>query len=156
MNQLRTGQIAGLIGSALLLVSCFVDWVSFRSFGLGVFDGDAFGFTGVFVLLIALALVAVAVVRAFVPQVTLPAEILGFTLDQLVMALAFAVFIYGLSVTFLGQDGTNLGSTGAYLAWMGGAVVIAGVIFDQRTPAAPLAPPADPADPADPPPPPAG
>lgn len=153
MNQLRPGQIAGLLGSVLLLISCFVDWVSYRSFGMGVLDGDGFGFAGVFVLLIALALVAVAVVRAFVSQVTLPTEVLGFTLDQLVMALAFAVVIYGLSVTFLGQDGTNLGSTGAYLAWIGGAAVIAGLIIDQRTPAAAPAPPVDPSPPADPPPP---
>ncbi len=145
MIQLRPGQIAGLIGSVLLLISCFIDWVSFRSFGMGVLDGDGFGFAGVFVLIIALALLAVAGVRAFAPQVVLPQEVLGFSLDQLVMSLAFAVAVYGLSITFLGQGGTNLGSWGAYLAWIGGGAIIGGLIIDQRTPAAP---PADPPPPA--------
>ncbi|MCP5025899.1 MAG: hypothetical protein GY929_06400 [Actinomycetia bacterium] len=148
MNQVRPGQMAGLFGSALLLVSCFVDWVGRGSFGLGVLD-DNFGFTGVFVVLIALALTAVAVIRAFAPQVTLPAQLLGFSLDQLVISLAFAMVVYGLSITFLSVAGSNAAKIGAFLAWIGGAAVIAGLIIDQRTPAAP----ADPTPPADPPPP---
>ncbi len=148
MTQLRPIQIVALVGGALLLLSCFLEWAGEGRYSVGVMD-SSFGFAGVFVLLISLALLGVGVVGAFLPQVKLPEQILGFTIDQAVVALAFAVTVYGFSITFLSVRGTNLAGAGAFLAWIGGSAMIAAVIMAQRAPA-----PAPSEDP--PPPPPAG
>ena len=89
--QLRPGQITALVGGVIILISTFLDWFGFGPIGFSVYEGDLFGFTGIILLLLSLDIIATTAIRAFAPQVNLPKQILGFSLDELTLAAGFAV-----------------------------------------------------------------
>lgn len=88
---------------------------------------DSFGLLGLFVLLFGAAIAGVAAVRAFAPQVNLPSNIVGFTLDQVMVVLGFTAFLW----TFAGitADGTAFG---LHLSWIGAAVATVGSVLTAR------------------------
>ena len=125
--QLRPGQITALVGGVIILISTFLDWFGFGPIGFSVYEGDLFGFTGIILLLLSLDIIATTAIRAFAPQVNLPQQILGFSLDELTLAAGFAAFIYGLSISTV--DGSQ---GGTLLAALGGLAVGVGAFLEIR------------------------
>ena len=125
--QLRPGQITALVGGVLMLISTFVDWFGAFGFGVNAYDGDFFGFTGIFLLLLSLDVIATTAIRAFAPQVNLPQQILGFSLDELTLAVGFAAFVWGLSISTV-----NGSKGGTLLCALGGIVVVVGAFLEIR------------------------
>ncbi len=124
---IRPGQIAVLVGGVLILISTFIDWVGSSRFGVNAYSGDAFGFTGILLLILSIDIIAIAAIEAFAPQVDMPDRILGFTLNELVFFAGFAAFVWGFSLAFLdGSEG------GTLLCALGGIVVVVGAVLEQR------------------------
>lgn len=135
--QIRPGTIAILAGGALLLISTFIDWVGNDFFGASVLDGDVYGLSGILLLLIAIAIIAIAAIGAFAPQIDLPSGILGFSMNQVLLILGFAAFVYGFSLTFVDSS-----KFGAILAWIAAAAIVVGAFLeDKAAPAADAGPP---------------
>lgn len=126
--QIRPGQIAALAGGVLILISTFLDWVGAFGFGFNVYEGDIFGFTGILLLLLALDIIVTTAVRAFAPQVNLPKQLLGFSMDELTLAAGFAAFIYGLSMAT-----TDSSQSGTLLCALGGLAVVVGAFLELRS-----------------------
>lgn len=126
--QLRPGQITALVGGVVILISTFLDWIGAFGFGFNVYEGDIFGFTGILLLLLSLDIIATTAIRAFAPQVNLPQQILGFSLDELTLAAGFAAFIYGLSMAT--TDGSQ---SGTILCALGGLAVVVGAFLELRS-----------------------
>ncbi|MEM7287326.1 MAG: hypothetical protein AAF480_13320 [Actinomycetota bacterium] len=126
--QLRPGQITALVGGVLILISTFLDWFGFGPIGFSVYEGDLFGFTGIILLLLSLDIIVTTALRAFAPQVNLPKQLLGFSLDELTLAAGFAAFIYGLSISTV--DGSQ---GGTLLAALGGLAVVVGAFLELRS-----------------------
>lgn len=135
--QLRPGTIAALAGGALLFVSTFLDWFGFAGFGESVLNGDLFGFSGIILLLLSLAAIALTAIPAFAPQVALPSEVIGFTRNQLVMIIGFASFVYAFGLMFIPNS-----KFGSILAWIGAAAIVVGAFLeDKAAPSADAGPP---------------
>lgn len=126
--QLRPGQITALVGGVLILISTFLDWFGFFGFGVNAYNGDVFGFTGIILLLLSLDIIVTTAIRAFAPQVNLPQQILGFSLDELTLAAGFAAFIWGLSIST--TDGSQ---SGTLLCALGGLAVVVGAFLEIRS-----------------------
>ena len=126
--QLRPGQIVALVGGVLILISTFLDWFGIGPFGVNAYDGDFFGFTGILLLLLSQDIIVTTAIRAFAPQVNLPPQILGFSLDELTLAAGFAAFIWGLSISTV--DGSK---GGTLLAALGGLAVVIGAFLELRS-----------------------
>lgn len=124
---LRPGQIAALVGGVLILISSFVSWWGFFGFSVNAYNGDLFGFTGIFLLVLSLDIIVVTAIQAFAPQVNLPERVLGFTLNELTLFAGFAAFVWGFSIAFL--DGSK---GGTLLCALGGIVVVVGAVLEQR------------------------
>ncbi len=122
-NQLKPGTIMLIAGGAVLAVSTFLTWFDVGD-GFNGWETDFFGFQGIFVFLIGAA-VAVAVALKSFAGTQLPARVLGFTLNQLFMALGLAAFL----ITFGQQFGDERGF-GVILGWIASAVVIAGAFME--------------------------
>jgi hypothetical protein len=112
-------------GGVLIVLATFLNWAPSTS-GLNT---DLNGLFGILILLIGLGFIAVGAIRAFSPSTSLPEEIAGFSLDQLGFAEALTVFLW--SFALVAEDGVKFG---AHLAWIGGAVALAGVILALRSP----------------------
>ncbi|MCB0994428.1 MAG: hypothetical protein KDB21_05015 [Acidimicrobiales bacterium] len=128
-NQIRPGALAIAGGGALILIASFIDWFVIFS----AWENRIFGLVGLLLLLVAAILIAVPLIRMFAPQVSLPERVVGFTLNQLMLALGFAVFVFGFSWMF--ADGSEFG---CILAWIGGAVAVAGAFLEDKAGAAPV------------------
>ena len=125
MNQLKPSALMLLGGGVALLISTFIDWVGSGPFGFNVYESGAFGLTGIFLLVISLVTIGVAAVRNFAPNVELPRAILGMTVDEIVLKLGFASFVFGLSLTL--RDFSKFGTV---LAAIAGAVITVGAYID--------------------------
>lgn len=136
--QIRPGAIAMLAGGVLLLISTFLDWIGALGEGINVYNSgvegarNIYGLAGIFLLLISLAVIAVTAIRTFAPQVNLPSNILGFSMNQVVLILGFAAFVYGFSLTFVSNS-----KFGAILAWISAAAIVVGAFLEEK--AAPTA-----------------
>ena len=126
MDNLKTTQIMAMIGGAVLLLSTFLDWFSVGNFGENGWDTSLWGLQGIFVALIGLAIGGGVAAQAF-GGVTLPERIIGFTHDQLHLALALGAFL----ITFGRQFGDNPG-IGILLGWIASVVIIASAIMDMK------------------------
>jgi hypothetical protein len=114
-------------GGVLIFLSTFLDWLGFGPFGFNAYSGDAFGFTGILLLVLSLEIIVVTAIGSFAPDVSLPDELLGFTMNELTLLAGFAAFVWGFSITFLegNQEGT-------LLCALGGIAVVAGAIIEQK------------------------
>lgn len=128
MDTSQPGPPMMLVGGIMMAIGTLLNWQR-GSGGIGL-SLDTFGLLGIFALLIGLALVAVGAIRAFGLSVSLPEQILGFTLIQLLMIDAFAVFLW----TFSHIASDALGG-GLHLTWIGAAIgaVGAGLVSKSAT-----------------------
>ncbi len=127
MNDLKPGALAALGGGVLLIISTFLDW-----FGpFSVWEGVFFGFTGFIMLVIGAAVAAIAAVRAFAPQVSLPDQVLGLSLDQVTFALGFSVAVYTFGLLFRDESA----KIGTILALVASIAIAAGGYLESNTPA---------------------
>ena len=124
MDNIKPAHLITMGGGVLLLISTFLDWAGFGPIGWSALDGDLFGLTGIFVLVIALIAIAVPAIRSFAPAVNLPDRIMGLSIDEFVMMLGFATLIWSFSLWFWSpsQSGVILAAIGAAAidvgAWM--------------------------------------
>jgi len=115
----QPGPLMMLVGGILMAIGTLLDWQKFGS-GIGL-SLDTFGLLGIFALLTGLALAAVGAIRAFGLSVALPEQILGFTLMQLLMIDAFAVFLWTFS-----HIASDFFGGGMHLTWIGAVVAAVG------------------------------
>lgn len=133
----RPGQIALLAGGALIFISTFLDWFGFGSFGASAYEGDLFGFTGIFLLLLSVGIIALTAIAVFAPQVNLPDQVLGFSMNELALMAGFASLVWGFSMAV--RDGSK---GGTLLCAVGGVAVVVGAFLEIRsTDTAPSGPP---------------
>ena len=117
-----------LIGGVLVLISTFVDWWGARGFGVNAYNGDIFGFTGILLLLLSLAVIAITAIRLFAPQISLPDQVGGFSMTDLGLFGGVAAFVWGLSISVV--DGSK---GGAVLCLVAGLVIAVGAVLEQRS-----------------------
>ncbi len=122
MNQLRPGAIATLAGGVVLLISTFLDWLG----PVSAWNGTIFGLTGLFVFIIGALCAAVAGIKAFAPQIKLPENIVGLSLNQAVLGLGASVFILTLSLLFR-NDSAKIGTI---LALLSSAAIVVGAYLE--------------------------
>ena len=127
MDMKRPGLITMLVGGVLVFISTFVDWFGGRGFGANAYDGDIFGFTGILLLLLSLAVIAIAAIGLFAPQVNLPDQVLGFSMTEVGLLAGIAAFVWGLSISVV--DGSK---GGAVLCLLAGFVIAVGAVIEQR------------------------
>lgn len=118
MNQLRPGAIAVLAGGVVLLISSFLDWTG----PFNAWESSLFGLTGLFLFVIGAICAAVAAIRAFAPQVNLPGNIVGLSLDQALLGLGVAVLLLALGLLFRDESA----KIGTILALLSSIAIIAG------------------------------
>jgi hypothetical protein len=122
-------------GGALLFIGTFFDWYGASeggfSFGFSGTDIDFNGLQGIFALLIGLAIATVAGLRAFAPQVNIPAAVAGFAIDKLLFMLGIAVFLMCFGGLFLsaGPLGPKIG---LFLCTIGAAIAVVGSFMDSK------------------------
>lgn len=133
---IRPGQIAKIVGGVIILISSFLDWFGFGPVGFNAFDGSRLGFTGILLVLLSLELIVGTSIRAFAPQVNLPNQVLGFSLDELALFAGFAAFIWGLSASFV-----DFSEVGTLVCALGGIVAVVGAFLEMRASDIPAAPP---------------
>lgn len=110
-----------------MVLGSLLDWRGFRGAGTSGVSFDSMGLFGILVLLIGLGLVAIGAIRAFGLSVDLPDNIAGFSLNQLALIEAFAVFLW--SFALISADFIKVG---VHLTWIGAAAAVAGAILAQR------------------------
>ena len=130
-NQLKPSTIMLLAGGAVLAISTFLDWAGAGSFGFNGWETDAYGLQGIFVFLIGAAVAGSVAAKTF-GNVQLPPRIVGFTLNQLYLALGLAAFLitFGLQIAQNSKFGVTLG-------WIAAAVVVAGAFMESKNDAMP-------------------
>ena len=122
---LKPSAMCLLGGGALLFIASFLKWAnSFVS--VNGLDTDFNGMLGIFTLLIGLAVAGITAATTF-GEVKLPEQVLGFTIDQIVMKLGFAAFL----ITF-GLQFRSSAAFGITLAWIASAAIVAGSVLKQR------------------------
>ena len=141
-NVIKPSTIMIIAGGAVMLLSTFLDWVSFDDCGIAGLDfsangweTDGFGLLGIFVALIGLVIGGGAALRQF-GNVSMPDKILGLDHNQLHLALGFAAFLIPFGLQF--RDGAAIG---VLLAWAAAAVIVAAAIMDMRSGAGDATPP---------------
>lgn len=123
MDTSKPGPLLMLVGGALMFIASFLDW---RPGTSGV-STDALGLMGILTLLFGAAIVAMAAIRAFAPQVDLPREVAGLALDKIAVILSGSVFLW----TF-GMISADFVEIGIHLTWIGAAVATVGGVMSLR------------------------
>lgn len=120
-----------LAGGVLVLLSTFLDWISFFGFGFNAYSGDAFGFTGILLAILSLKVIGGTAIRSFAPQISLPKDLLGFSMNELSLFAGYAAFVWGFSMIF-----ATASAIGPFICAVGGAAIVVGAILEQREEAA--------------------
>ncbi|MCH7789921.1 MAG: hypothetical protein IH940_10850 [Acidobacteria bacterium] len=128
-SQVRPGAIMIMAGGAVLAIASLLDWVEF------IGKTELFGFQWVFTLLIGAAAAIVVAIKTF-SSVELPDEILGFSLNQIIVALGFGAFM----ILFGAQFGERR-EIGVLLGWISAAVLTAGAFMESQQDSGTTAPP---------------
>jgi len=130
-NDIKPSTIMLIAGGAVLVLSTFLDWLSFGSgsFSVGVsgWNTETSGILGILVALIGLAIAVGVGLRQF-STVSIPDQVLGFDSNQLHLALGFAAFLVTFGLQF--RSGAGIG---VLLGWIASAVIVAAAIMDTRT-----------------------
>jgi hypothetical protein len=121
---MRPGNIAIFAGGIVLLLSSFLDWF----FNVSAWKSSVFGLTGLFLLVLSAACIALGAIRLFAPQVKLPRDILGFTPVQVVMVFGWATFVLAFSLLFRDESA----KIGTILAVLSSAAVVAGAFMEDK------------------------
>lgn len=117
-------------GGALMVIASFLTWGGDTS-GLSL---DARGLLGILTLIFGAAILAVAAIRMFSPSTSLPAEVVGFSLDKILVILAASVFLW----TF-GHISASGVKFGIHLTWIGAALAAVGGVLTMQDRSAPAA-----------------
>jgi len=119
-------------GGVLMFISPLLDWASFSAPGFSVgFAGtetNLFGFQGIFVLLMGIAVAAVGIIKGFAPQISLPDEVLGLSVIQIASIFAFTTVLLTVGQLFGGDA-----AIGLYLGIVGGGLALAGAITEGKS-----------------------
>ena len=107
-------------GGILMVVSTFINWRT----GTSGLSTDALGLMGIFTLLFGAAIAAVAGIRAFAPQTSLPDGIAGISLNKICGIFAISTFLW----TF-GMISASAVKFGLHLAWISSAIATVGVVM---------------------------
>ncbi len=124
-----------LAGGAVVFLASFLHWFGAGSFGYNAWETNAFGFVGIFVAIMGLA-TAVTVGLTTFAGTKLPADILGFTWNQIYVTFSFACTIVTLGYLFAGNV-----KFGLILALIGSASMLAGAFMESQATAKPAGPP---------------
>lgn len=95
--------------------------------GFNAWSGDAFAPVSTWPALIGLALAGVVAATAF-GKVKLPEHLLGFTVPQAMVGLAFAGFVIMFGFLITGTDGSSFGA-GFWLMLLGSIALLAGTVM---------------------------
>ncbi len=123
---LKPSAMCLLGGGALLFIASFLKWAGNSFVSVNGLDTDVNGMLGIFTLLIGLAVAGITAATTF-GEVKLPEQVLGFTIDQIVMKLGFAAFL----ITF-GLQFRSSAAFGITLAWIASAAIVVGSVLKQR------------------------
>ena len=138
-SDIKPSTIMLIAGGAVMLISTFLDWVSFGSgdfsVGANAWETDGFGLLGIFVALIGVVIGGGVAARQF-GNVSMPDKILGFDHNQLHLVLGLSAFLIAFGLQF--RDGAAIG---VLLAWASAAVIIAAAIMDMKADSGDTAPP---------------
>ena len=124
MDTSNPGPLLMLGGGVLMVLGSILNWGPSTS-GLST---DLFGLLGILILLSGAAIAGLAAVRAFAPQVGLPDDIIGFSLEQVAVILGFTMFLWSFSAITI--DGIEFG---AHLTWIGSAAATVGAVLSARS-----------------------
>ena len=122
-------------GGALLFLSTFLKWYGEGSFGYSAWETDIFGFLGIFLAVMGLA-TAITVGLTTFAGTKLPADILGFTWNQIYMMFGFTASIVTIGYLFTGHT-----KIGLFLGLIGSLVMLAGAFMESQVTAKPSGPP---------------
>ena len=106
-----------------MVISTFLNWRT----GTSGLSTDALGLMGIFTLLFGAAIAAVAAIRAFAPDTSLPDEIAGLSLNKICGIFGLTTFLW----TFGMISGTAV-KIGIHLAWIASAIATVGVILTMK------------------------
>lgn len=137
-DDIKPSTIMLIAGGTVLFISTFLDWVDSGPFSQGGWSTEFNGLLGIIVGVIGVAVAGGTVATKFA-GVSLPDEIIGFSHDQIHLALGFAAFL----ITF-GLQFRDFSGIGILIGWIASAVIVAGAYLDIQaggTDAAPAAPP---------------
>ncbi|MCP3935267.1 MAG: hypothetical protein GY708_07835 [Actinomycetia bacterium] len=123
---LKPSAITMMAGGVLLFVSTFIDWVGGGPYGANGLETDAFGLLGIIVLLVGLAVAGLTAATTF-GNVKLPEDIMGFTMDQVVMELGIIAFVPTFALQFASNS-----KFGLTLAWLSAAAIVVGSVLKQK------------------------
>lgn len=127
MDNLKPTQMMLIGGGAVLFLSTLLAWRSREGFdSIGGWSVSRFGFLGVFIGLIGLA-IAIGVASQAFGTVSLPDRILSLDHDQLHLLLGVTAFV----VTFGQQFADDFG-IGIVLGWLASGTIVAAAVMDIR------------------------
>ena len=124
-----------LAGGAVLFLGTFLDWFGSGGFGFNAWETEYFGFLGIFVALMGLATAVGVGLSTFGGQ-KLPANVLGFTINQIYLMFGFTCSVVTLGFVFAGEV-----KFGLILALLGSAAMLVGAFMENQAAAKPSAPP---------------
>lgn len=123
MNDLRPGTMALLGGGVLLAIGTILKWHT----GITGISTDAHGLQGIFCLIIGVAVAGTVAAKAFGGKDVLPADILGFSPNQMYLKLGFAAFIISFGLQFAVTT-----EIGLLLSWIGAAAIVVGAVLEDK------------------------
>ncbi len=106
-----------------MVLGSILDWGPNTS-GLST---SAVGLLGLFVLVFGLIIGLIGAIRAFGVGIELPAQLLGFTQNQVAIVLGFTAFLWTFST--ITRDNSEFG---LHLSWIGAAIATAGAFIEHR------------------------
>lgn len=107
-------------GGILMVIGSFLNWGPSTS-GLST---DALGLLGIFTLLFGAAIAAVAGIRSFAPQTSLPSEIAGLSLNKICGIFSLTIFLWTFGT--ISRSGVKFG---IHLTWIAAAIATVGVVM---------------------------
>jgi hypothetical protein len=125
-NDIKPSTIMLIAGGAVLVLSTFLDWISFFGAGVSGWNTDTSGILGILVAVIGLAIAVGVGLRQF-SSVEIPDQVLGFDSNQLHLVLGFSTFLITFGLQF--RSGAGIG---VLLGWISSAVIVAAAIIDTR------------------------
>ena len=124
-----------LAGGAVLVISSFFDWFGEGSFGYNAYETDYFGLVGIMLVLMALV-TAITVGLTTFAGTKLPADVLGFSWNQIYLTFAFTSTVVTVGYLFTGHV-----KFGLFLALLASLAMLAGAFMETQATAKPSGPP---------------
>lgn len=113
-----------MAGGFILFISSFLDWKGVGSFGVAGTEVDAFGLLGLLALLLGIGIAVLVALQNFA-NIALPQRIVGYSINQLIMIVSFAIFFATFCLIFAGDN-----KIGLFLAVLASGVMTAGAFME--------------------------